>query len=335
MKICAVRIDKMGDMILTLPVIEGLKKSNNRNIIDIVCSENNFKVCNKISIINKVFLLNKKFSQIFNTIQKIRKENYDFFYTFSPGWTGILIGIFSKSKSNSLLILQSRYKLGLSSKFLEKIVAKLFFNNIKIVNRNLYFQQNKSIHQTILMNSLVLESGVNVEKNSDISNLFKFDKRIYEQKEICLIHLSSKWINKFFSEERFINLLNSLQYLKKHIVMTTDSSSKIVFNKIYEKYKQINNQNFNNIKNINEILILDQLDFNNWTSMINSSSYVITPECGCTHIASLTNCKLCVIYDAENLPDMISEEYAPWKKNYTKLIFNDDKLEKKLISFCN
>ena len=63
---------------------------------------------------------------------------------------------------------------------------------------------------------------------------------------------------------------------------------------------------------------MDQLNFDNWISIINSSSYVITPECGCTHIASLSEAKLCVIYDADNFPNMIANEYAPWKKNILK-----------------
>ena len=117
--------------------------------------------------------------------------------------------------------------------------------------------------------------------------------------------------------------------------MTSDQSTKQVFSKIYEEYKQISNDDFINLKEINGILILEELDFNNWTSIINSSTYVITPECGCTHIAALTNCKLCVIYDADNLPEMISEEYAPWRKKYTKLIFNEDNFEEKLNSFIN
>ena len=38
MKICLVRNDKMGDMILTLPVVQGLKQANQDCKIDIVCS---------------------------------------------------------------------------------------------------------------------------------------------------------------------------------------------------------------------------------------------------------------------------------------------------------
>ena len=335
MKICVVRIDKMGDMLITLPIIQGLKTANKNNIIDVVCSDNNLKVCKNISAINKVFLLNKKILDIWKTIKDIRKENYDSIYSFSPGWISIIISIFSNSRSKSLLILQSRYKSGSYSKLIERFLCKLFFNNIKTVDRNKYFKENRSINQTKLMQELVKQSGLELLENEGIKHLFQFDKKNYNQKEICLIHLSSKWINKYFLEDQFINLLDKLENSGKNIVMCSDQSSRQVFNKIYKKYKKIHNNNFRDLKDINEILILEELDFDNWTSIINSSNYVITPECGCTHIASLTNCKLCVIYDFDNLPEMISQEYTPWKKNYTKLNFNDDGLQDKLISFIN
>jgi len=103
----------------------------------------------------------------------------------------------------------------------------------------------------------------------------------------------------------------------------------------FKKYEIITNEEFENLKSINNILILDKLNFDNWTSIINSSTYVITPECGCTHIASLSEAKLCVIYDSDNVPSMIAEEYAPWKKKYTKLFSNNQNLEKELISFIS
>ena len=117
--------------------------------------------------------------------------------------------------------------------------------------------------------------------------------------------------------------------------MTTDGTSKNVFYEIFKKYDILTNEEFENLKSINNVLILDQLNFDNWTSIINSSTYVITPECGCTHIASLCETKLCVVYDSDNVPSMIAEEYAPWKKKYTKLFSNNQNLEKELISFVS
>ena len=164
----------MGDMLLTLPVIQGLKKTNEKNIIDIVCSNNNLKVCKNISVINKIFLLNNKISDIWSIIRGIREEKYDYIYSFSPGWISIVISLFSKSKSKSILILQSRYKSGISSKLTERILCKLFFHNIKIVDRNSYFNQNRSINQSKLMQQIVRQSGLELLENEVINNLFQF-----------------------------------------------------------------------------------------------------------------------------------------------------------------
>ena len=334
MKISIVRIDKMGDMILTLPVIQGLKKSNSNNKIDVICSKKNVKICSKFNTINKVYLLENNLVKILKIIIKLRSEKYDYIFTFSPGIMSILVSIFSKSKYKALLVLQSRYKNSFTSKFLENIIGKLFFHHFIIVNRKLRFSQNNSIHQTELMSELVSKSGLEVKENEDIKHLFQFQKRNYGPKQLCLIHLSSKWVNRYFSEKNFINLLNKLKKSNINIVMTTDESSRSVFNKIFEEYECLNNNQFNSLKNIGKISILDKLNFDNWISIINSSTHIITPECGCTHIASLSNGKLCIIYDADNLPNMIASEYAPWKKFYTKLSTNDVKLEEKLLSFC-
>ena len=75
MKICIVRTDRMGDMILTLPVIQGLKEVNKNCQIDIVCSISNKKICKNYKYINKIFVLQNKFYQVLKTISKLRKED--------------------------------------------------------------------------------------------------------------------------------------------------------------------------------------------------------------------------------------------------------------------
>ncbi len=334
MRICIVRVDKMGDMVLTLPIIQGLYKVHN-NKIDIVCSRSNLKICNKLKIINKIYLLQDNFTKILKTIIKLRSENYDYIFTFSPGILSMLLSLFSKSKTKSLLILKSRYKNNFTSKLIEKFLGSLFFKNCIIIDRQLRFSENNSIHQTELMKELVTESGLEIKVTDGIKELFHLQRKNYGPNKLCLIHLSSKWINKYFTEDKFISLLEKIQNSTINLVMTTDESSKNVFDKIFKKYDIIKNNQFQNLKVLNKTLILDKLHFDNWISIINSSTYVITPECGCTHIASLSDNKLCVIYDSDNLPDMISSEYAPWKKSYTKLFSNDENLIEKLVSFTN
>ena len=335
MKICIVRTDKMGDMILTLPIIQGLKEVNTAYQIDVVCSSTNRKVCNKFKSINNIYLLQNKFLGIIKTILTLRKKNYDYIFTFSPGIKSILISIFSKSKIKSLLILKSRYKNNYKNKLIERIFGKIFFNQCVIIDRQLRYSQNNSIHQTKIMMELIAKNRLELNDQADIKNIFDLDKINLNTEKLCLIHLSSKWINKYFSEHRFINLLENLKNLNINIVMTTDSTSKDVFFEIFKKYEIVTNDSIKNLNGINKILILDQLDFDNWISIINSSTYIITPECGCTHIASLCEAKLCVIYDSDNAPNMIAKEYAPWRKKYTKIFSDNQNLEKELISFIN
>ena len=149
---------------------------------------------------------------------------------------------------------------------------------------------------------------------------------------MCVIHLSSKWVNDYYSEENFNDLLKLLNEKDISIYLTTDETTKNKFSKIFDTFDIIENPS-NIQKNTKNILICNNFNFENWTSLINQADYVITPESGCTHIASLTKCKLAVIYDADNSPNSIRQEYAPWNKEYLALETNDKELNQKLFNF--
>ena len=52
MKICIERSDRMGDMILTLPVIQGIKEKNPQAIIHVIGSARNSKICKQFNLID-------------------------------------------------------------------------------------------------------------------------------------------------------------------------------------------------------------------------------------------------------------------------------------------
>ena len=173
-----------------------------------------------------------------------------------------------------------------------------------------------------------LEIGENIKTEFIFSNVLKLNKR----KPVCVIHLSSKWINNYYSEDVFIDLLKLLEEKNISIYLTSDETTKNKFSKIFNNFPLINNPKHLR-ENIENILICNNFDFQNWTSLINQADYVITPESGCTHIASLTKCKLAVIYDSDNSPKSIKHEYAPWNKEYLALETNDKRLNQKLLNF--
>ena len=79
MKIGIIRVDRMGDMILTLPIIKAIKTSNPNALIHIFCSEKNFKIVKNFKYIDRIYNIDKPNS-------KNNKEIYDYILNLSPGW---------------------------------------------------------------------------------------------------------------------------------------------------------------------------------------------------------------------------------------------------------
>ena len=332
MKICIERSDRMGDMILTLPVIQGIKEKNPHAIVHVIASQKNSKICNQFSLIDKIFEKSKLSSSFNDLTKSIREEKYDYYFTFSPGWFGLRLGFFSKSKFKSSLILKSRYSSNLFSKLDQIFFSKIFYSLSLVIDRFRSLKTNKNIHQTNMMMDLISKSGVAISRKTQTKFMFNNVFILNKSKPVCILHLSSKWVNNYYSEENFNDLLKLLNEKEILIYLTTDETTKNKFNKIFETFDVVEDPS-DIQKSKKSILICNNFNFENWTSLLNQADYVITPESGCTHIASLTKCKLAVIYDADNSPNSIRHEYAPWNKEYLALETNDKELNRKLFNF--
>ena len=332
MKICIERSDRMGDMILTLPVIQGIKEKNPQAIVHVIASRKNSKICKQFNLIDKIFEKSKLSSSFINLAKSVSKEKYDYYFTFSPGWFGLRLGFFSKSKFKSSLILKSRYRSNLFSKLVQIFFSKLFYSTSLVIDRFKSLQENKNIYQTDIMMDVIEKSGIAINRKIQTEFTFNNIFTLNKNKPVCVIHLSSKWVNNYYSENDFNDLLKLLIDKNISVYLTTDETTKNKFNKIFDTYNVVEDP-YNIGKSKKNILICKNFDFENWTSLINQADYVITPESGCTHIASLTKCKLAVIYDADNFPNSIRHEYAPWNKEYLALETNDKDLNQKLFNF--
>jgi len=311
----------MGDMILTLPIIKSIKLFNPKVEIHVYGSNKNIKILKNFKYIEKIFNIDENI---------IYNEKYDLLLNFSPGWKSFFKTLILKSSKKASIIYTSRYKKKKFSKLFIKILSKIFFNKTFIVNRIKKFEKSESIHQTLMMYELLKMCKISFENDISIENYFVKNKVILSDKKICLLHLSSKWINNYYDENDFLELIKSLE-LKFNLIMTSDETTTKKFMRIYENFKIIKNNQFKNFNKLNATTIFENMNFENWIQLILSSKLVITPECGCTHVAALCKVPSKIIYDPENEPDMIHSEYAPWKNNYEKFIFNEKNLNALLI----
>ena len=85
MKIGLIRIDRMGDMVLTLPVIKSIKLINSSIEVDVFTSNQNHKILKNFKYVNKIISnseieifsssIDKRFSLIKNILKRlVQKE---------------------------------------------------------------------------------------------------------------------------------------------------------------------------------------------------------------------------------------------------------------------
>ena len=332
--ICLIRNDKMGDMILTLPIIKAIKDSNSNTKITVVCSNINSFLCEEASFVDEYSIFDKKDklqSKIKFLIQ-FRKSSFDFIFNFSQDIETFFLLLIGKSVNKSSLIYLSRYGDQKLSKVFQRIVIKLFgFDNI-IINRKEFYKKELNYHQTEIMYQLVNKKiNIKISKSFHLIPCKKNLEKIFQER--ILIHLSDRWIDHKYSEDMFLQLLSQLEKKYGKLYLTTDQSSHISFKKIYQFYEMYNDDELHRVnKNNQSIIILDKLNFKNWRNAIINSKLVITYECGCVHVASMSDAPLLIVYDYKNTPDMIHKEYAPLSAKYQKIIANQKEINTEVMA---
>ncbi len=331
--LCFIRIDRMGDMILTLPVIEALKKKHPYLEITIISSKANRHICEIAPFIDKnITFLNFKNFFINVLMSKNNKQfKFDQIYNLSPSIKSFFILLLLKAKEKFSLIFLSRYSNKKNSKLLQRLFAHLFKIKTIIVDRNLRFKEKKLFHQTEMIRQLVLKKYNFKLQNEFLLPVRKKKFLFYNQKRI-MIHASGKWIDKKYKEEKFLDLIEEISKLYGKIFITTDEKSESKFKKLFTKFKVIENFSKKMSNCLTEkIIILKYIQFEEWREIITASKAVITYECGCVHVSAMSGVPLIIIYDFENKPEMIFKEYHPWTKNFEKIICKQSLINQEIL----
>ena len=287
--IAVIRDDRLGDTILTLPIMKKMKEDFPNSKLTMVISKISENLLQMIDFVDN-FIVSNSFIE---TINKINAENFDLILNFSP-LKRKPYKFFLRAKWKVNIIYCSRYK-----KRLNNYKYKLFFLNFFFDKNYLNYRddfENLS-HQTIFMNRILMLEGISLSDKPkrvclNFKNYLKFD---------YLIHLSNKWINSEYLDTDLVSLIENISKKSNRISFSTDMT-------INDNMKDIiKNIKFNKSYNLNL-----RPDFKSWINLIDQSKLIITPECGCAHVCGLLNKKAIIIYDKNNKADHIKKEYHPY-----------------------
>jgi len=312
-KICIIRDDRLGDTILTLPIIQKLRKTYIDSRITLVISSISEELVKKFDFFDNLIISKNNIE----TIRKINQSKFDLILNFSP-LKKRFYKLFLKSKTKIHLSFQSRYKYK-NTRSIQIVFLKLFFHKIYCYERN---DLNKLCHQTEFMDNLLVSEGIYKSEKPNKINLNLGNKLIFDY----LIHLSDRWFKSDYRNKDLINLIEILIKNNSKICITTDlylsNDLKILIDEIIKNFK---------------LKCFIRPSFEEWINLIDQSNVIMTFESGCSHICGILNKKALIIYDNQNKPDFIMKEYKPYEIKDLVQIKSDNgqKLNNKIISGLN
>ena len=282
------RSDRIGDFLLSLILINSIKRNDPNSYINVVASEKNFNYIKSFKIIDKVFLFQKG---ILNNLK--------------------LINLLKKIKYKAIIIHDSKKRSNFISFFL-KANIKISYNSN---SNNSYFDDIQNILNQLNFN--FNENDLNTLSNRP------YEKLNHINNNYILFHFDEKWIHDNYiasyfniepSENELISFLNLIvSKTNKNLVVTTGLNSPKILDKIFVN-------NFNTkiffFKNLNFIII---------ENIIDKSDLLISCHGAVSHVAAAKNIKQIDIIDQSKSifytkwTDHFRNYKSIYRKNFNKL----------------
>jgi len=225
MKILIMKFRNIGDVLLTTPLIENLKKNYPNSTIDIAINKETKEMITLNPNIDKIHSYDrtqikklpflKKIKAEIDFIFKIRKEKYDLIINLTKGDRGAFISLFSKAKD----------KVG----FRENFLSNLAFNKSMPLKQGMRHQLEWDLDAIRSLDKKIFTKKVSIYENEEDK---KFIEDLNLPNEFIHFHPVSRWLFKCIEDEISAQIIDFIQEELKLPVVITAAPVKDEINKI-------------------------------------------------------------------------------------------------------
>lgn len=296
MKYLIFRTDRIGDFLITLPLLKSIKRNNPVSKISVVVSSKNIDFVKKSNYVDEVFLLrSNKF------IDKIKL----FFILNKYSYEAIIV---SDKKNRSLFLsffLKAKNKIFNVSKEFQKKILNFFFKNTFLDNDKI---ENTPIKEILKKNCISLNIDL-IDKDFNFFDIDQFKDQFtfktlsnLDEMNYIVFHCDEKWellnysklykkANKLtdisLNKKNFINFLTKLSKKKSlKIIITTGFLDTNIINDLKKDSNKIESSLYElKLNNQNCFLITNQ-NFFSMSHLISKSNLFISCHGAFTHVAS-------------------------------------------------
>jgi ADP-heptose:LPS heptosyltransferase len=287
-KILIQRADRMGDLLMSLAVIDVLKKKFPKSELHIIVSKAGYPVVKSHPNLHKCWLIDStSFFSMLRLCHELKKENFSIYINLWNHQTLKLIGLFCN------IPIRIGYKLSLLDFIIFNYSQKATFKNLSkhLIEFNLDLLKALHIHAPISNGTLSVPS-VYSEKTKDILKNYPIN-----HKKIIVIVTETGGSNIPFPYDVLSAFIEHLASTDNYVILLSGNSPHNPFY-TYQSSKNIIN-------------LIGNSSFDDLVKYINDCDYYIGPCTGPTHIASILQKPSLIFSSLKKNPPSIFGSLSP------------------------
>lgn len=296
-KILLIRLNKIGDALVTTPLISVLKKKYNCSI-DILADRKNHFIYDNNPDINQKYVFEKGIGGFRRTVSMLNQKKYDMVIDLHDDVSTTVTFLISS--------LKIPIKIGLrkgNENVYSKVIDKLDSSCYHVIDRNLNIlkELDKSIdlNNANIVYSIPVSSFEEVDTYIDIYN--------FKGKFLTGINISAGSEARFWGVENYQKLIDELSKLDTNIMILCHKDD-------IEKAKAISKK----------LPIFYSPSFDVFSAMISKLDFLISPDTSIIHIASAYEIPVFGLYVKYNTKDMI---WSPYKSKFDYVVTEEPTLK--------
>lgn len=293
-RVLFLRYDKIGDMVITLPSIDFVKKTIPDVEIDVLATPQNIDIIRNDTRINNIYVCENQKLKLIKQAIKIRKNNYNLIFAFVFYKTtlgGLIANLAGKRKSIKVTIEHKNRKKIYSAFFNLLVPSELFIHSKCMIE--------------VLFNIVCYTLGTEYDSKKIYQKIYLEDTHILKarkfinslpQGQFILLNLSAGHPLREWSKENYINLLELLikDYPSFYFILISSPSE-------YSTSISISAHFPEKVFSYNSSSILDVV------ALIPYTKIVISPDTSIVHISSIYLKPMVVLYSR------FSTTFENWK----------------------
>ncbi len=268
----------LGDVILTLPLLQVLKKKYPESKIDFLCIPRTSELLKNNPYVNEVIVYDKKNSGVgkfMELIKSLKNKRYDLIISPHRSFRSSLISRLSSARKTI-----SFDKSSLSFLYDSKVQYQ---TGIHEIQRNLKLLEPLEIKEHKIFKPELFPS---IEEKGKIDKLLS-DNKINSDDKLIAIAPGSVWFTKRFPKEKFVKLIDMLDSLSVKIILVGGGEDRDLCEYILQ-----NSSNKNIINTAGTLSILESAE------LIKRCTLLITNDSAPLHIANAMETNVIAIFGA-------------------------------------